>query len=507
MKIVQVATTGKKVHIPEKLTKQEQIYEELASIVGNKYVEDDIGVLYVYSKDMTELDQYLPNLIVMPKTTEEVSEILKLANKYKVPVQCQVKGLNMGGVHAPLAGGIMIDLRRMNRILEIDEEAEYALVEAGVTWADLRKELQEKHPNFRLSYPFAPAQTGVVSNALLGGHLRFSTKYGPPSDQILSAEVVLPTGEIAYVGSRGLVKAWDHRQDLPDLLGLFIAWHGTTGIVTKASIRIIPKPKYEEKIVFGTKNVETTCELPRRLARTHSFDAVSVIDWRYLMVAMKKCSDIPITGPPDDIPEGIHTVIYSSFESEEELASKRKIAKSLAEKYDAQIMPPEVFDVEFRRQADAIDGCPVLGAPGGVGMCFSGAGKGAGLSWIGGLGPDKYIKNLWVKTREIFAKYQKIFPQLVVHEMCWGHIGCFREIVSFDVCDPEQVEQVRKAHEEEVRLLLDHGYVIYKPPKFATDIIINEYMDKGFYQLMKKIRETLDPNHIMAPGRWELHEE
>jgi glycolate oxidase len=217
------------------LTKQEQIYEELASIVGNKYVEDDIGVLYVYSKDMTELDQYLPNLIVMPKTTEEVSEILKLANKYKVPVQCQVKGLNMGGVHAPLAGGIMIDLRRMNRILEIDEEAEYALVEAGVTWADLRRELQEKHPNFRLSYPFAPAQTGVVSNALLGGHLRFSTKYGPPSDQILSAEVVLPTGEIAYVGSRGLVKAWDHRQDLPDLLGLFIAWHGTTGIVTKAS--------------------------------------------------------------------------------------------------------------------------------------------------------------------------------------------------------------------------------------------------------------------------------
>jgi FAD/FMN-containing dehydrogenase len=105
---------------------------------------------------------------------------------------------------------------------------------------------------------------------------------------------------------------------------------------------------------------------------------------------------------------------------------------------------------------------------------------------------------------KIFDKYDKIFPQNFFQEKLWGHIGCFREIVSFDVCDPEQVAQVRKAHEEEVRLLLDHGYLPYKPPKFATDIIINEYMDKGFYQLMKKIREALDPNHIMAPGRWEL---
>ena len=113
MKTIEVETTGKKTYIPEKLENFEKIFSELAAIVGESYVEDNTGVLYVYSKTMTELDQYLPNMVVQPTTVEEVSEILKVANKYKVPVQCQCRGLSMAGIQMLLTGGVVIDLRRM----------------------------------------------------------------------------------------------------------------------------------------------------------------------------------------------------------------------------------------------------------------------------------------------------------------------------------------------------------------------------------------------------------
>ena len=126
MKIVEMKAEGKNAHIPERTKDHDQITKELKDLVGEEFVADDIATAFVYSRTMCEFDQYLPEFIVAPKTTEEVSGTLKIANKYKVPVQCQVRGLNMGDVHMPLTGGILVDLRRMNKILEVNEESGHA---------------------------------------------------------------------------------------------------------------------------------------------------------------------------------------------------------------------------------------------------------------------------------------------------------------------------------------------------------------------------------------------
>jgi glycolate oxidase len=495
---------GRKVYVPSRHEKHNEILKELIKIVGEKFVSDDMATLYVYGAVPTEHDFYLPEMVVLPKTTEELSESIKIANKYKVPIQVVVSANNTGAVHHLLTGGILIDLRRMNRILEVNEDSMYTLIEPGVTWADLWRYLKDNHPDLRFSPIFSPPFASVMGNVILDGHNKYGLIYGSPYNHAISAEVVLPTGEIVYLGSRALTKYWGVRNPVPDLFGLFLGgWHGATGVVTKMAYRLCLKPKLEEEVIVEFNNARDAFNFARRLARSRVVDVIHMMDWRFLIIYMMKAAKVPPEKPPDML-ELAADVVYSSVEGEdEEIKYKKKFTESLAQKYNAKsVKPLEEYGPEMYRVV-SIPGQACMN-PNGLGICFTGAGKGSGFSWVGGLGEDRFFEELYKGTVKIFDKYDKIFLQNFFQEKLWGHIGCFREIVSFDVCDPEQVEQVRKAHEEEVRLLLDHGYLPYKPPKFATDIIINEYMDKGFYQLMKKIREALDPNHIMAPGRWEL---
>jgi FAD/FMN-containing dehydrogenase len=505
LKAVHMKAEGKTAYIPKESKDHNQISKELKDLVGEEFVADDVATAFVYSRTMCEFDQYLPEFVAVPRTTEEVSGILKIANKYKIPVQCQVRGLNMGDCHMSLDGGIIIDLRRMNSILEINEDSGYALCEAGVTYANMRRELNENHPGSTIQYGFMPAQAGFVSNSIVEGHLDRSCKYGASYYNLLSAEVVLPTGEIAHVGARGLVNSWNRKTPAPDLLGLFLGgWYGTTGIITKAAMRIIPRPKYDDVVFVTTPDIDTACALPGELARTHLFDGIGAVDWRCILSLTTKMSSMP-KERPDGFPETSMDIHFSSQVSEEELEFKRKMLESIANKNNSKVLPLDAFGYETERFCTL----PMVeGTPGGLGPFFSGAGKGSGLSWIGGLGEDKHFKELYMKTLEIYDSYSSahLFPQICMYEMDWGHVGCFRTMVSFDRADPSQVEKVRNINREMVRLMYDHGYTLYKAPKFAEDILMKDYADEGFLKLMKKVKETLDPNGIMAPKRWDTEE-
>ncbi|MFX0140527.1 MAG: FAD-binding oxidoreductase, partial [Candidatus Hodarchaeota archaeon] len=172
------------------------LINELQKIVGEEWVTDRPEELIIYSKDMTENEPSKPEVVVMPKTTEEVQKIVKLANEKKIPITPYVAGANVGGLAIPTKGGILIDLKRMDQILEVDESNMYAIVEPGVTFGHLKKLLEDDYPQLRYSYPMAPPFTSVVCNALLSGLGNLSYRYGSMSDMVSGLEVVLPTGEI-----------------------------------------------------------------------------------------------------------------------------------------------------------------------------------------------------------------------------------------------------------------------------------------------------------------------
>jgi glycolate oxidase len=218
------------------------IYTQLREMVGEERVSDRPEERFIYSRDPGAQPPRQVDYVVMPKSAEEVRQIILLANREKIPVTPLGGGFTLSALAVPNRGGIVLDMKQMDRIIEVNEISRYALIEAGVSQARLQSFLKKHHPRLQHSTPEAPPAVTVAGNALIQGHGHISPRYGVNSDMVNGMEVVLPTGEICTVGSGSIGPSWFTRGPLPDLPGLFIGWFGTTGIVTKLSLKLFPKP-------------------------------------------------------------------------------------------------------------------------------------------------------------------------------------------------------------------------------------------------------------------------
>ncbi|MHA1729799.1 MAG: FAD-binding oxidoreductase [Promethearchaeota archaeon] len=228
------------------MSKTEEIkaaYEELQNVAG-KYVTDKDFMKAAYSRNV---DPAFPDrwadIIARPGTVEEVSEIVKIANKYKLPITPRGGGADLVGGSAT-DEGILLDMTRMNKILDVDEDNFFVIVECGVTWAELLSELHPRGLTTGIIGPgsgFSATIGGGISNASACGG---STKYGLVPDITLGLEVVLPNpqGTIVKTGSWANRYAKPHcRYGVsPDFTGLFCGDVGTMGIKTKAVLRLFP---------------------------------------------------------------------------------------------------------------------------------------------------------------------------------------------------------------------------------------------------------------------------
>jgi glycolate oxidase len=175
---------------------QKAFLESLESIVGTEFVASDLATRYIYSQDLTENEPHWPFGVVMPSNPEEVQRIVLEANRFCCPLVPFAYGLNMGGLTIPGQDAVVVDLKRMKRILEVNEEDLYMLVEPGVTFGMIRAYLDEHHAGFRYTYPLAPPQTSALSNALMDGLNNMSMRHGAMSEWLNGLEAVLPTGEL-----------------------------------------------------------------------------------------------------------------------------------------------------------------------------------------------------------------------------------------------------------------------------------------------------------------------
>jgi len=213
------------------------IVTNLRVILGDERVTDDPLDLLCYSKDAS-IESGVPNVVVFPETTEEVAEIIKIANQEKIPVIPRGSGSNVsGGTIATELGGIVVCLTRMNKILELDEENFQVLVEPGVICLDLNTHLSR----YGLVFPPDPASD---KTATIGGMINENSggiravKYGVTREWIVRLEVVLPDGRVVWTGNKARKAVSGY-----DLTRLFIGSEGTLGVVTKAWLRLTPLPE------------------------------------------------------------------------------------------------------------------------------------------------------------------------------------------------------------------------------------------------------------------------
>ncbi|WP_130864055.1 FAD-binding oxidoreductase [Bacilliculturomica massiliensis] len=258
---------------------REQIIRELIDITGPDYVTADREQIQSYIFDQVE-ETYRPEpsrdfVVVKPGRTEEVSQIMKLASREKIPVVVRGGGTGLAGGCTPIYSSIVISMERMNRIVEIDADNMMAVLEAGVTLMELLTEL-EKYEG--LSFPVHPgdegAQMGGMAVTNAGGAR--AVRHGVMRKHIMGVEAVLPSGEVLELGGKLIKNNAGY-----NLTQLLLGSEGTLAVITRVILKIYPKDKYSATIVAPFPHFENACRAVMDILKSGSVPlAVEYMDKR-----------------------------------------------------------------------------------------------------------------------------------------------------------------------------------------------------------------------------------
>lgn len=231
-----------------------EFIETLSSYLDKEDVLFDEDNLEKYGQDETEDFVFKPEIVLRPKTVEQISVIIKFANLHKIPVTVRGAGTGLSGGALPIFGGIIISMERFNKILQIDERNLQATVEPGV----INYIFQEEVKKVGLFYPPDPASWGSCS---LGGNVAHSSggpkavKYGTTRDYVLNIQVVLANGDVIWTGANTLKYSTGY-----NLTHLMVGSEGTLGIITKIVFKLIPLPKHDLLMLVPFASAEKACE-------------------------------------------------------------------------------------------------------------------------------------------------------------------------------------------------------------------------------------------------------
>jgi glycolate oxidase len=463
-----------------------ELIDELAAIVGADHVTTAVGP---WLTDITEHPPGSADFVASPATVDELQAIVRVAADRAVPLTPVVAGYNVAGIALPRNGGIVVDLKRMDRIVELDRDAMVVVVEPGVTFEALKAHLDAEAPELVYTYPFAPPFTSVMANALLDGLNNLSMKHGAMGSWVTGVEALLADGTLVRTGSAGVVPSWFGRAPLPDLTGLFISTQGTTGLVTKIGLHLVPKPPHRRRWFAFAYDLDAAYDAMRALARSGSFDDVGCMTWPAAKMLFGATRDL--VRQPDEPLAFLFIDLTGSTAAElearvalgHEILERSGLESTFEVEHLVKLMPGMSKLAELPTTLDFL-----LDFPGG------------GLAWVGSYGPGA----AWVRGAKagLAVLEEHGFPPfLVARPMMGGHSYVLRFVACFDKGDEAEVEKVRVTMGALADSVLDHGYVPYKASADAAARIL-ERADPGFGELFTRVRDALDPDRRMNPGRW-----
>ena len=455
------------------------ILKSLIDIVGEKGVSNAPEELWFYASDPGVLAPHKPDYVVAPKTTAEVQKIVQLAGRENIPVVPMGNGMSLAGLVIPLKGGIVLDMKRMNKILEVNAMARYAVLEGGTSQGALKAYLQKNHPTLRHSLPDAPPTTTIAANVSLHGQGRLTNQYGFNSDMVTGLEVVLPAGEICRIGSSSIGPYWFSKgPTLPDLSGLFLGWLGSTGIITKVGLKLFPNKKIRDVELFVTDRADLVPKILYKLTHLEMLEDINV--W--------------FQPKPQMFLGNFHITIFFTGDTEEEVEFKRKMVWDCLQEYmdskdggfmSMQYMKGALLEMPGRNIAD-----------------FADVPKGGGFEYSGPIALIEHYPQYAAKVVELAQKYNVLYAS-AARLISGGHSMMFSISFAFNRDDAAMMERVEKALDEAMTFALDMGGIPWKP-NFKEQKMVMERMEPNALKLLQMIKKNLDPQGIMNPGNWEV---
>jgi len=453
-------------------------YDQLAEIVGPEFVSDAPEEKYIYAMDPGTMPPCEPDYVVMPGSTEEVQKILQAANEHRVPVVPLGAGLVLSGLSRALKGGIVLDMKRMNRVVEVNQMSRYALVEAGTSQGMLQAYLKKHCPDLKHSAPDAPPAATIAGNVSIHGSGHMSHAGGFHSDMLNGLEVVLPTGEVVRIGSCAMSSFWNARAPLPDLAGLFLGWAGTTGVITKLAIKLYPAYSLNDVGVF-------VCE-----------DASLVPDILYRITGTQVAEDVTawMSPKPDWAAGFLHCNVNYGARTKTELTWKRNLIRSsvahyIDEKTGGFLPVPGPMKQRF------------LEVPARQLSVFADVRKGGGFEYVGAIMPVELFPDAYALGLDV-AERVGVSYSMGCRVVGVNHSMMFFYAYAFNRADADDVDRAQRALEETNQRVVALGGVPWKAEAPAQQEIIDR-MDPAMFAMMGRIRSVLDPNGIMNPGNWE----
>ncbi|WP_088188186.1 FAD-linked oxidase C-terminal domain-containing protein [Desulfosporosinus sp. FKA] len=454
-----------------------EIIQELTKIVGEENLYTTLEDLYCYTYDASFLKADLKDLAgvaVYPGTVEEISMILTLANREKIPVVPRGAGTNVSGGSVSIGDCIVLVLKRMNKILEIDKKNLIAVVEPGVITGQFQREVEQ----LGLFYPPDPASLAVST---MGGNVAEcaggprGVKYGVTRDYILGLEVVLPTGEIMTTGGRTIKNVTGY-----DMTKLFTGSEGTLCVITKIIVKLIPLPEAKSTMMAVFSEMEQASETVSEIIAGGLVPcSLELLDNIYI----KNIEEYAKVG----LPVEAGAVLLIEVDGDSEILSKQigrveeicrrlgavqiRVATTKEEAEDLWLARRSAFASVSRVKPTII-------------------GEDATV-------PRSQIPVAVRRIQEIAAKYNIIIAIL-------GHAGDgnLHATILTDEMDREEAARVEKAIDEIFVLTVELGGSLSGEHGIgrAKSKFITLQTGKIGLEIQRKIKHALDPNNILNPG-------
>ena len=483
------------------------LYHELLTTFPEQQVSRDEAILTSYATDSSSPPGVatLPALVVLPQTADEVKSLLLAADRFKVPVVPMSRGSNIAGLAVPHKGEVVVDLRLMNQIIEINSDAAYAVVEPGVTFHQLG--LEAKKRGFMIQLPTATGGGSPVANYLMHPSGNLAAKWDP--DPVLALEVVTPSGDIIRTGSASFGTAgWRARYGpFPDLTGLFACSYGTLGIVTKMSVKLYDRGEEERLLITKFDSFPPALEYMKLIVRRNLADSVTFWNWVWNLfheLMVSKWQELPEEmmkedqrTPPPGIPFGIASARLSGYK--EVVDAQEKTCIRLARELGGDYMPPEEAKSIHPGTWAYLNSYFIEGIHPKPGEESTMRAASWLPGWLINAEPSKILeleKEMWEFARkEAKPPYMfRVLPFCHAREFFFAFV-----ILIAGSLDEEKdyMLRLRSAYANLYHTLLaKHGAVMFRFRQDPTFLALT-----GPYgELLRKIKNLVDPNNIMHPG-------
>ncbi|MFJ8063996.1 FAD-binding oxidoreductase [Psychrobacillus sp. NPDC096426] len=454
---------------------RDTIIEKLIEAIGDPLrVLTEIHDLFSYSFDAS-FGVYKPDFICQPMATVEVVEIIKLASQYEIPVTARGTGTSLSGGPLAIKGGIMLDFSLWNTKLEIDPDNLVAVVSPGVITAKINAKAEE----FGLMYPPDPSSAHVST---IGGNLAENAggprglKYGVTKDYVLGLEVVTAQGKVIRTGGQTVKNVTGY-----DLTKLIVGSEGTLGVITEATLRLIPKPMATKTAMVLFDEIVDSGRAISKVLRSGIMPSKMEIMDQHSIIAVEEYASL---GLPTDV-EAILLIELDGhpIALEEEMA---RVAEACM-----MVNARHVQVAKDNEEAQQLWQARKLVSPAIVKVKPTKISEDATV-------PRSKIPEMFQRLKEIREKYN-------VHLVVFGHAGDgnLHPNIIADQRDEEEMRRVEQAVEEIFETAVElggtlsgeHGIGLMKAPFMEMEL------GKDGLHMMKLIKDAWDPQNILNPGK------